>query len=48
MAKRKSIEEALAAWEDARLDDDYEEEDSEAWEDDGIRDDNVCIDEEGE
>lgn len=47
MEKRKSIEEALADWENARLEPDDDSEESEVIEDDGERDDNVLIDEDG-
>ena len=49
MAKRKSIEEALAAWENAKLEpDDDSQDDSEDWYDDFEEpEDNVCVDEEG-
>ena len=48
MGKRKSIEEALADWEDARLEPDDDSEESEDWyADDGARDDNISIDEDG-
>ena len=49
MVKHKSIEEALVAWENARLEpDDDSEDDSEDWYDDfEWPEDNVLIDEEG-